>query len=108
VRAILVALVLTPAFAGAALPVGALAQMPDYCSAPLSAKEAPPAELDWRLRCTIQKLEAERVQQADRATQDEVEMARLAALLRAAQAAAQKAAAAKPAQNPPPAVLKGR
>jgi hypothetical protein len=86
----------------------ARAQMPDYCLAPLSAKEAPPAELDWRLRCTIQKLEAERVQQADRATQDEVEMARLAALLRAAQAETQKAAAAKPAQNPPPAVLKGR
>jgi hypothetical protein len=64
----------------------ALAQMPDYCAAPLAAKDDPATALDWRLRCTIQKLQAERVQQADRATQDEVEIARLAALLRSAQA----------------------
>ena len=66
--------------------ISAPAQMPDYCAAPLAAKDDPGTALDWRLRCTIQKLEAERVQQADRATQDEVEIARLAALLRSAQA----------------------
>ena len=71
---------------GLAIAWCAHAQMPDYCSAPLAAKDAPPTALDWRLRCTIQKLEAERVQQADRATQDEVEIARLAALLSSATA----------------------
>ena len=84
-------------------PAAALAQMPDYCSAPLAARADPGTALDWRLRCTIQKLEAERVQQADRATQDEVEIARLAALLRSAQAGeAQKKLPAAPS------VIKGR
>jgi hypothetical protein len=84
----------------AMLAPAVVAQMPDYCAAPLAAKDGPGAELDWRLRCTIQKLQAERVQAADRATQDEVEIARLAALLRSAQAGAAAGSA--------PAVIKGR
>ena len=79
----------------------ARAQMPDYCSAPVAAKDDPATALDWRLRCTIQKLEAERVQQADRATQDEVEIARLAALLRSVQAG-------EPQKPALPTVIKGR
>jgi hypothetical protein len=88
----------------------ARAQMPDYCAAPLAAKDDPATALDWRLRCTIQKLEAERVQQADRATQDEVEIARLAALLRSAQAAQTPVfGKGDPAWHPEvPTVLKGR
>lgn len=49
--------------------------MPDFCNKPLDPRTDPGALIDWRMRCTIQKLVAERAEEADKATQIEVNLA---------------------------------
>lgn len=60
-----------------------LSQVPEFCSAPLSYR-ADPSELQrFRQQCTIQKLIAERADEANKATATEVEEAVTAARLKA-------------------------
>jgi hypothetical protein len=58
--------------------------MPDYCGTELGPKEDPGTVANWRMRCTIQKLVAERAEAEDKATQIEVNLAVSDAYLRAA------------------------
>jgi len=97
---------------GVTLPTWA--QAVDWCGSPLSVQADPGTALVWRLRCTIQILDRERMEAADHATTAEIDKAVAEAHLREAleQAAALKKEkeehkdAAPPASTPvPPAVL---
>lgn len=54
----------------------AFAQQPvDWCNQPLPVKADPGTALVWRLRCTIQILDRERMEAVDHATTMEIEKA---------------------------------
>lgn len=71
----------------ALLTAPAKAQMTDYCAASLDLKEDPGHLAEWRMRCTIKKLDEERAEAEDKATQMEVNLAVAEAHLKAARAA---------------------
>lgn len=61
--------------------------MQDYCGSPLDLRADPGQLADWRMRCTIRKLDEERAEAEDKATQMEVNLAVTEAHLKTARAA---------------------
>jgi hypothetical protein len=97
----------------------ALAQTVDWCASPLSVQADPNTALVWRLRCTIQILDRERMEAVDHATSAEVDKAvgdahlnemagQVGELKKKMEEAAKpvEPVPAAPAPPPPPTVLK--
>ena len=93
---------------GAMLPAIALAQQPvDWCSQPLPVQADPGTALVWRLRCTIQILDRERMEEVDHATTMEIDKAMSEAHLKEAldEAAALKKGKEEERKDAPPTAI---